>query len=267
MTTKVINAAADTTNIKSWQRSSIDTYVESIRNARDMGQARLNYSRLNMVTTLSENETEDWFSFTTPSRGKLRLTAINISAAQKDNENKDLKDTTAEDELEEAASNYEKAIEQFRGQDLKVEVYQFVNNRQTLIATNEEGKGKQTEAFEQMMRGQFENSKKGTYYVHVTTKDGKPVKEDTLYALQVQLGDKFTNDYVTQEQSIDHTDMTKADMALAQAQDAIQSATANGSVLAAQGAADLLATGYTNMAVLQQNTGKSAAAKIFSILT
>ena len=118
-----------------------------------------------------------------------------------------------------------------------------------------------------MMRGQFENSKKGTYYVHVTTKDGKPVKEDTLYALQVQLGDKFTNDYVTQEQSIDHTDMTKADMALAQAQDAIQSATANGSVLAAQGAADLLATGYTNMAVLQQNTGKSAAAKIFSILT
>lgn len=266
MSTTVLNAAADTTNVKSWQKTSIDTYAESIRNARDMGQARLNYSRLNMVTTLSKNETEDWFSFTTTSRGKLRLTAINISAAQKENE-KDLSKTTAEDELEEAASNYEKAIEQFKGQDLKIEIYQFVNNRQTLIATNEDGKGKETEAFEQLMRGQFENTKKGTYYVHVTTKDGKPVSEDTLYALQVQLGDKYTNDYVTQEQSIDHTEMSKSDMAYAQAQDALQSASVNGRVLAMQGACDILAAGYTNMATMQQQSSGSTAARILSILT
>ena len=265
MTTTVINAGATQTNIKSWEKTSMDTYADSIRNARDMGQARLNYSRLNMVTTLSKNETEDWFSFTTTSRGKMRLTAINISAAQKEND-KDPSKTTAADELEEAASNYEKAIEQFRGQDLKVEVYQYVNNRQTLIATNEEGKGKQTEAFEQMMRGQFDVTKKGTFYVHVTTKDGKPVSEDTLYALQVQLGDKYKHDYVTQEQSIDHTKMTKADIALAKAQDSLSSATANSSVLAAQGACDLLSAGYTNMATLQQSSNKSSAASIFSIL-
>ncbi len=266
MTTTVLNASSTTANIKSWQKTSMDTYADSIRNARDMGQARLNHSRLNMITTLSEKETEDWFSFTATSRGKLRLTAINISAAQKENK-KDLSKTTASDELEEAANNYEKAIEQFRGQDLKVEVYQYVNNRQTLVATNEEGKGKQTEAFEQMMRGQFDVAKKGTFYVHVTTKDGKPVSEDTLYALQVQLGDKYTNDYVTQEQSIDHTKVTKGDIALAKAQDALSSATVSGSVLAAQGASDLLSAGYTNMATLQQNSTKSAAARILSILT
>ena len=265
MTTKVLGAAAAQTNIKSWEKTSIDTYTDSIRNARDMGQARLNYSRLNMVTTLSKNETEDWFSFTTTSRGKLRLTAINISAAQKENE-KDLSKTTATDELEEAASNYEKAIEQFRGQDLKVEVYQYVNNRQTLVATNEEGKGKQTEAFEQMMRGQFDVAKKGTFYVHVTTKDGKPVSEDTLYALQVQLGDKYQHDYITQEQSIDHTKVTKSDIALAKAQEAIGSATANSKVLAGQSAANLLAAGYTNMATLQQHSQKSSSFSILDIL-
>lgn len=266
MTTTVLNASAAQANVKSWEKTSIDTYTDSIRNARDMGQARLNHSRLNMITTLSEKETEDWFSFTTTSRGKLRLTAINISAAQKENKDKDLSKTTATDELEEAASNYEKAIEQFRGQDLKVEVYQYVNNRQTLIATNEEGKGKQTEAFEQMMRGQFDVTKKGTFYVHVTTKDGKPVSEDTLYALQVQLGDKYKHDYITQEQSIDHTKVTKADIALAKAQEAMGSATASGKVLAGQAAANLLATGYTNMATLQQQSSSSSAARILSIL-
>ena len=268
MATTVLNASAETSNIKSWQRTSIDTYTESIRNARDMGQARLNYSRLNMITTLSKNEKEDWFSFTTTSRGKLRLTAINVSAAQEKDENADSEtgEINTEEDLLAAASDYEKAIEQFRGQDLKIEVYQYVNNRQTLIATNEEGKGKQTEAFEQMMRGQFENTKKGTYYVHVTTKDGKPVKDDTLYALQVQLGDKYTNDYVVEEQSIDHTDVTEKDLALAKAQEAVQSATLKGSLLASQGACDMLSAGYTNLAKIQQTSNKTSSGRVFSVL-
>lgn len=264
MATTVLNAAQTSTNVKSWSKTSSDTYADTIKTARDMGQARLNYSRLNMITTLSENETEDWFSFTTTSKGKLRLTAINISAAEK--ENKEGKKTTAEDELEDAANNYEKAIEQFRGQDLKVEIYQYVHNRQTLIATNEEGKGKQTEAFEQLMRGQYEVSGKGTFYVHVTTKDGTPVSEDTLYALQVQLGDKYAHDYVTQEQAVDHKDVTKGDIALAKAQAEMGSVTVNSSVLATQGASDILAAGYTNMATLQQSSGKNAAARILSII-
>ena len=54
MTTTVLNASSTTANIKSWQKTSMDTYADSIRNARDMGQARLNHSRLNMITTLSE---------------------------------------------------------------------------------------------------------------------------------------------------------------------------------------------------------------------
>lgn len=263
MATTVLNATATSTNVKSWEKTTTDTYADTIRTARDMGQARLNYSRLNMITTLSENETEDWFSFTVTSRGKLRLTAVNLSAANKDKE-KD--ETTATDELDAAASNFEKAIEQFKGQGLKVEVYQYVSNRQTLIATNEEGKGDQTEAFEQLMRGEYKVNKAGTFYIHVTTKDGKPVSEDTLYALQVQLGDKYKHDYITQEQSIDHTQMTEGDIALAKAEAAAGSVMASGSVLAAQGACDILSAGYTNLATLRASKDDSAASRILSLL-
>ncbi|MGN1079912.1 MAG: hypothetical protein ACI4TE_07050 [Alphaproteobacteria bacterium] len=263
MATTVLNATATSTNVKSWEKTTTDTYADTIRTARDMGQARLNYSRLNMITTLSENEKEDWFSFTVTSRGKLRLTAVNLSAANKDKE-KD--ETTATDELDAAASNFEKAIEQFKGQGLKVEVYQYVSNRQTLIATNEEGKGDQTEAFEQLMRGEYKVNKAGTFYIHVTTKDGEPVSEDTLYALQVQLGDKYKHDYITQEQSIDHTQMTEGDIALAKAEAAAGSVMASGSVLAAQGACDILSAGYTNLATLRASKDDSAASRILSLL-
>ncbi len=264
MATTVLNATATSTNVKSWEKTTTDTYADSISTARDMGQARLNYSRLNMITTLSENETEDWFSFTVTSRGKLRLTAVNLSAA---NEEKGKDETTATDELDAAANDFEKAIEQFKGQGLKVEIYQYVNNRQTLIATNEEGKGDQTEAFEQLMRGEYQVKKGGgKFYVHVTTKDGNPVSEDTLYALQVQLGDKYEHDYITQEQSIDHTQMTQGDIALAKAEATVGSVTASGSVLAAQGACDILSAGYTNLATLRASKDDSAANRILSLL-
>lgn len=263
MAATVLDATVTSTNVKSWEKTTSDTYADSIRTARDMGQARLNYSRLNMITTLSENETEDWFSFTVTSRGKLRLTAVNLSAA---NEQKDNEETTATDELEDAATNFEKAIEQFKGQGLKVEVYQYVSNRQTLVATNEEGHGDQTEAFDQLMRGEFQVKKGGTFYIHVTTKDGQPVSEDTLYALQVQLGDKYEHDYVTQEQSIDHTQMTEGDIALAKAEAAMGSVTASGSVLAAQGACSILSAGYTNLATLRESQNDSAANRILSLL-
>jgi len=116
------------------------------------------------------------------------------------------------------------------------------------------------------MRGQYKVQKAGTYYIHVTTKDGKAVDQDTLYALQVQLGDTYKHDYVTQEQSIDHTNMTDGDIALAKAEAESGSVTASASVLATQGAADLLATGYTNMATLRSAKNQSSSSKLFSLL-
>lgn len=263
MATTVLNAAAKSTTAKVWEKSTQDTYADSITNARDMGQVRLNYSRLNMVTTLSKNEKEDWFSFTVTSRGKLRLSAVNLTEATKSGD----EETSATDELDDAATNFQKAIDKFKAQGLKVEVYQYQNNRQTLLATNDESKSKQYEAFEQMMRGEYALKKGGKFYLHVSTKDGKPADEDTLYALQLQMGDTYKHDYVTKEQSIDHTGMTEGDLALARAEEAVNNVTANSKVLAAQSASNLLSIGYTNMATMRESSGKNPASRILNLLT
>lgn len=252
MASTVIDASGSSNTAKVWEKTSMDKLSDTIRTARDMGQVRLNHSRLNMVTTLSKNETEDWFSFKVASRGKLRLTAVNLSEALKKDEK-----TTATEELDGAVNDIQKTIDKFKAQGLKVEIYEYQNKRETLLATNDQSKTKQYENFEQMMRGQYQLKKGGgTYYVHVTTKDGKPVKDDTLYAIQLQMGNTYKHDYVTQEKSIDQTKVTAGDIALEKAQDALNQASSNSSIMSAQSASNLLSAGYTNMATIRENSEK-----------
>ncbi len=262
----MVSSVSDTTAsyAKVWEKTSIDIYDESISNARDIGQARLNYSRLNVVTTLSKNEREDWFKFNVVSRGKLRLSAVNLSAKK---EEKDTSASDATDALEDAKKDYQSAIDSFKGKGLRIEVFTYKNNRQTLVASNDEGSKKAYESFEKMMRGEYKvsPSEKGWYYIHVSTENGKPVDEDTLYALQLQMGDTYKHDYLTQEQSIDHTKVTESDIALSKAQEALSNVAASAQILNAQSAAGLLSAGYTNMATIQSSSG-SKAAQLFSLL-
>ena len=153
----MVSSVSDTTAsyAKVWEKTSTDIYDESISNARDIGQARLNYSRLNVVTTLSKNEHEDWFKFNVVSRGKLRLSAVNLSAKK---EEKDASASDATDALEDAKKDYQSAIDSFKGKGLRIEVFTYKNNRQTLVASNDEGSKKAYESFEKMMRGEYKVS-------------------------------------------------------------------------------------------------------------
>lgn len=254
-----VNAAGQT--VKVWEKKTTDTIADSIQNARDIGQIRLNYSRLNLVTTLSKNEREDWFKFNVVSPGKLRLTAVNLSAKDDDG-NK----TNTEDTLEDAISDYEKAIESFKAKGLRVEVYTYKNNRQTLVATNNDKQKKEYATFENMMRGTERVTQKGTYYIRVTTQDGKPVKDDQLYALQLQMGDTYKHDYMTQEMAVDHTNVSDGDIALAKAEAAYSAAASSASILNAQSAMSILSAGYNNMAMIQESSSKNKAAQLFSLL-
>lgn len=268
MRSAMVSSVSDTTTsyVKAWDKTSVDIYDESISNARDIGQIRLNYSRLSLVTTLSKNEREDWFKFNVVSRGNLRLSAVNLSASSDKADETDK--TTATDALEDAKNDYQAAIDSFKGKGLRVEVYTYKNNRQTLVATNDESQSKQYEAFEQMMRGEYKipASAGGWYYIHVTTEDGNPVDDDTLYALQLQMGDTYQHDYLTQEQSIDHTNVTDSDIAMAKVEEALSNATTSSSILSGQSASSMLSAGYTNMATIRSMTGKSKASQLFSLL-
>ena len=262
-----VSETSSTAYAQVWEKTSTDIYDESVSNARDIGQIRLNYSRLSVITTLSKNEKEDWFKFNVVSRGNLRLSAVNLSAKDEKTE-QSTTSSDATEALEDAKNDYQAAIDSFKGKGLRVEVYTFVNNRQTLVATNDESEKKEYEAFEKLMRGEYEvpNSQKGWYYVHVTTEDGDPVDDDTLYALQLQMGDTYKHDYLTQEQSIDHTKVTEGDIALAKAEEAMGGVTPSASILSAQGASSILSAGYTNMATIQSMQGKDKTSQLFNLL-
>ena len=265
MASVTLDATIKSTAVKAFEKTSSDVYNETIFNARDVGQIRKNYSRLSVVTTLSENEKEDWFSFTSVSKGPLRLTAVNLSEETEKKE--DAKDTTATDALEEAQNNYKKAIESFQGKNIRVELYAFQNKRQTLLASNDESNKKAFENFEKVMRGEFEIDK-GTYYLHVTTEDGSRIKKDTLYALQLQMGNAYQQDFLTKETSISHKGMTDGDLAYQAAveENSLGTTSLTGSLLSAQSATSVLESGYTNLANINSSKNKSAAATIFSIL-
>jgi hypothetical protein len=267
MTSVTLDASIKATSAKSFEKTSSDRYSDTIRNARDIGQVRKNWTRLNLITTLSENEKEDWFSFTSFSKGKVRLSAVNLSAKSDEKTETEKGDDSATEALEAAKNDYEKAIESFQGKGLRVEVYSFVNNRQVLLATNDEKNAKGFEKFKNLMRGQHEIDK-GTYYVHVSTEDGKPVKKDTLYALQVQMGDTFKEDYLTKETTVSHKGFTEGNLAyMAMTEEADEGKSSlSGNLLAAQSAASILEAGYTNLADIQISKNQNSAAMLFSLL-
>lgn len=252
--------------VKAFEKTSSDVYNDTIMNARDIGQLRKNYSRLSLITTLSENEKEDWFSFTSVSKGKARLSAVNLSDSS-DNKNEKKTDESATSALEDAKNDYEQAIKNFQGKNMRVELYAYINKRQTLLASNDESNKKAYENFKSIMRGEFELDKT-TYYIHVTTEDGSRVDKDTLYALQLQMGDTYEQDYLTKETSISHKGMTDGDLAYQAASEeaAAGNSCLSGSLLAAQGAASILENGYTNLVNINNAKHKNAAATLFSIL-
>lgn len=62
---------------KVWEQERRDVWRDTLKTARDIGRVRLNYSRLNVFSSLSEGDKEDHFKFQVASRGKLRLGLYN----------------------------------------------------------------------------------------------------------------------------------------------------------------------------------------------
>lgn len=73
---------------------------------------------------------------------------------------------------------------------------QIHDNHNRLIADSEANMGKASENFDAMKRSAYD-MKTGTYYVTVTRAKGVPATDPVHYALQLQQGSKYKNDYVT----------------------------------------------------------------------
>ncbi|MCQ2914976.1 MAG: hypothetical protein MJ247_07270 [Alphaproteobacteria bacterium] len=258
---------------KAYSKSSSDIYDEQLKNARDVGNLHMNRSRLNVITTLSKGEKEDWFKTTAYNNGKFRLSAINVSKLDKENDVDSVlnSDGTSMTSSAESAplTDVEKKIEELKkianpdyepekktdpkammkGQNLRVEVYVMKGNRQVLVATNDDSDSKNYKNFEDMVNGDYKVQRGTELFIHVATEDGKRVDDDTLYALQFQMGTKYTENYTTKETTLDH-DMSQAKLQQKINAERVENSemlTTSGASLALSGANDILSDGLLNL--------------------
>ena len=263
------STALEGSNAKAWEKRVVDMndIDETFANARDLGQTRLNYSRITAVGELSKFDTVDIYKTTVVSnRGKLALSLRNSKGNDKvldlSKYETYLNDLRKQLDPEGYAKEQEKKLEEEANKALlettapgmKVEVYYTDRfGRQQLVADSSAEKGsKLYEAMRSMLKGEYAASQ-GDYYFKVSRDDDTPKSEEFSYAMQVQMGSSFKHDYVAIEsRSEDTKNKTTSKIPLTTGTDASGSLSAvNALQIQAQryqATAQMLQVGYLNMA-------------------
>jgi len=60
-------------SVEVYERKGRDVHDDTMKSARDLGEARLGHSRLNLFTSITVGDKEDNFKFQVPTEGPLRL--------------------------------------------------------------------------------------------------------------------------------------------------------------------------------------------------
>ncbi len=236
-----------------WDKSTKDVAnsVEGQNNARDIGYVRNNYSRLNLASSLTKEDKEDWYSFNVISQGKLRIT-IRTSG--------ETTETESSNTSEEAVDAFEQYKQDFEGKNIIFEVYESVGyGRTKLIASNDESKTELYEKFKELMTGDTKVQETGTYYIRVSRKEGASMQTEEPYLIQVQMGDSYKHDYVTTESATDQSSAAQQNALLDKVQETMSSSFNQGEALS-----NMLQIGYNNIAQMQK--GKSGVKTIADLL-
>lgn len=273
------NAALGTSEAKYWEKklNDMNNVDETFANARDLGYTRLNYSRLTAIGKLAAVDKVDIYKTNVVSnRGKL---AISLRTATEDDKVLDLsKYESYLDSLKQQMDpeGYAKEQEEKRAKEanqkslditapgMRLEVYSTnKQGKQVLIAdsTAEEG-SKERVALEQMLVGEYEASK-GQYYIKVSREDGsaaKTEKDETPYAMQIQMGSSYKHDYVAMEQISEESKSGKeVKIPLSSSDSSGNLSAVNALQIQAsryQATAQMLQVGYMNMADIYSKYSK-----------
>jgi len=260
------STALGETSAKSWEKQVIDMndIDEVFANARDLGQMRLNYSRITAVGELANNDTVDTYKATVVSnRGKLAISMRNTKGDDKvldlskyETILNDLKkqldpEGYAKEQEEKLKANAEKELLETTAPGMKIEVYYTDKfGRQQLIADSSADKdSKEYENMKQLLTGEYAASK-GDYYIKVSRSEDTPDSENISYALQLNMGSGFKHDYVAIEsRSEDTKNKETSRIALASTNGGISGVNAlQVQATRYQATAQMLQVGYQNMA-------------------
>lgn len=277
----------DENGVAGWEKNvtDVNNIDESFANARDLGYTRLNYSRITTIAQLGEYNERDIYKVQVQSNGKLSISLRNegveenvLDLSEYEQYLEDLKkqldpEGYAEEQAAQKAEQEDKDLLEETAPGMTLKVYMVKNGKEVLIADSTADKD--SEEYQNMsaiLSGDY-RATKGNYYIEVgKTEDADP-KADHPYAMQILQGTTYKHDYVmTQNNSADTTNKE-----ISTTQDTSLNSTTGTSAISAayaaqiqavrdEGAANLLASGASNLSSLTADDSRSNASALFSAL-
>ena len=210
-------AVKDEKGVAGWNKTVTDmnNVDELFRNARDVGYLRMNVSRVNVIGRLSAKyDSSDLYKVQIQSNGKLRVAlrsgdtedsekVMDMSKYEKALREAGIDVNLSGDEKKSTTDDTEKSLIEQSAPGAKMLVYMKRGGREVLVADSHAAEGSKLRiAADQMLTGDYK-AKKGDYYVKLERDDTIQVKDELMYALQMQVGDSYKHDYTITEKISD----------------------------------------------------------------
>jgi hypothetical protein len=160
-------------DVQEFEKTSQDVLYDNNATARQIGQLRLNTTRLNVISAIGDKDKIDTFSFNATG-GTTKLNLL-------------VNDPNAADQTKDVSSS------------LRIQIFK---KGQGLVADSDSGAGDAFTAYKQLKNGQFDLAA-GGYTIRVTRANDvdTQAKNTYNYAIQLSQGTKYTQDYTTTEQA------------------------------------------------------------------
>ena len=293
MTSSISSAASnkDENGVYGWEKSvtDVNNVDEGFATARDLGYTRLNYARVTTIAELGKYNNVDTYKIQLQSNGKLSISLRSgdgnddkvLDLSKYEEYLEDLKQQLnptdyLDQQIKEEEDSLNKGLLDDTAPGMTIKVYMVKNNKTVLIGDSTADKdSKEYETIKSIMMGEYRASK-GNYYIEVGYAEDAEKSDTTPYAMQIMQGTKYVHDYITKQSASSDTKnkevSTRPDATLT-------ASTANGTATisaayAAQiqairneGAANMLAAGYLNVASLTAEKSTPAQSLFSSLLS
>ncbi len=285
----MVSSISSTTNLNDdgsygWEKSvtDVNNVDESLANARDLGYTRLNYARVTAVAELGKYNERDIYKIQVQSNGKLSISLRNSNG---DDNVLDLSSYEEYlDELKQQTDPEGYAAEQEKAQkelentnllettapDMTLKVYQVKNGKQVLIAdSTADTDSTEYQNLKALITGEYKATA-GDFYIEVGKTEDADNSADYPYAIQILQGTSYKHDYVMTQADSEDTANKTISTTPATTTNSTTTSTISASYAAQiqavrdEGAANLLAAGYSNMASITSSDDDSTASSLFS---
>jgi hypothetical protein len=160
-------------DVQEFERTSQDVLYDNNATGRQIGQLRLNTTRLNVISAMSDQDKVDVFTFNATG-GATKLNLL-------------VNDPNAADQTKDASGN------------LRIQIFA---KGKGLVADSDSGAGNAYKNYQSLKTGNFDLAA-GGYTIRVTRAQGvdTQAKNTYNYAIQLSQGTRYTQDYTTTEQA------------------------------------------------------------------